>query len=1415
MKKITKLLLVITFLLTIGYLYKSAMPIEAKKDAPLSIQIKPEVLTLRNQATVERTQVGTNVQSAEEINSFTGETVMVSTMDEFKEAVSRSEVSIISVQENLVGSSASMITINRSLLILGNDYTLNFNGLYFQLGEVAEPSVFRMKNAMIAKSGTTPLVNASAEASGNWTFELEDIQEVDANTMQLAALPQGVVHFTGGNSSFIRSQSTRTFIEAKEIIASNHAEVVISRGNTAVFFSSAAVSSPKVTIEDGASVSITTAAPTAGVWATANTIDLRGDNPELLIQTAASLMVSTIGTTASPTNTNGNTIALVGANPKVSVFSGGNVTISSTAAKRGIFLSGEEPKIQVDDGKISTSSATREAIFLSGNQPSVMMELGELNVVSTTGKGINLSGDQPSIVIELGELNVTATTGEGIYLSGKEPKIIAQDSKGIVESTSGQRVNLQGDNSQVLLTNSVFNMNAAVTGGRTFLMNGTAPEMRLNNSDIVMTGMTGIDLLGTDASLLLENKSKIDINTGGSVINGDDISIGNRTSNPTLKLSGGSEISINNPGRFTMNSGRAIYVNGEGSQVDISGESTIDITAEDKDGILFWGDNVDMSIVDSEVIVKAALDKSAIGGSLGEKGSTVVKDSKIHVLSGQLWFVAGETIVIDNSEINSPRFLYNALETVIKNHSYLELHHDGTRSGSGYQVTHPIEAEILQGVMGSSRLEAIEVTIQTNAIVDIQRTDYNTSTQSGGLRNRTGTIVTVESGGKLSIYTEKQGTTTHRVDAVRFVGDNGNLRSGFIVRDMGSEVRVHAKDGAAITNVLDFTKFDVDLEVSNYGYFEARGNTDSNLAIFDIGAANIIFDNPLFLDFRNDRQGGGRVFSTTANSQLTGINSDLALWEGGSDLDGDPYLNFRNLDYQFSGVNLRTLVSTSNEEELNTSTIGATGLQEYARISSNNGRWAIADELRVPTNADKHIYGRVSVPVGLEATRPAWTDEAEVIVEVERKNGSLEEYTATTVGHTKDEVGLSVYGEEPRGGLFDIELDEFLEAGDKVRIKEVKLVSGELTPGMENLILTDTVEVFPIVPPKPAEFSSKMIGKTAAGIQGHSENKEVEVTAAHNGQAFDTSGVTVDDDGNFTIDLTALTLEEDDIIQVFLRDNEGLAGNAGVIAPPATNNERGNINPAESFDFHDTAFEPAATLMVTRASVLTAVFVNEENQVMPGYTLTIGEGQAIDTALNVGDVIDLTGSEFQAVQDQLTALETAGYEISVRPENETNFSITETAQTVTYKVTGQLFLKSAPSTVDFGSITYNAKVQRVDNPGTDGDLVVTDTRANQAAGWTLYAALTTNMKNDKTGSIMNEALWYVDSAGEELSLTLDSGSQPIYTNASGGTFDVTGTWGGTSAEPGLKLVADPTKTTVSSTGNYSGVVTWTIMAGQP
>ncbi|MES5415802.1 WxL domain-containing protein, partial [Enterococcus mundtii] len=175
----------------------------------------------------------------------------------------------------------------------------------------------------------------------------------------------------------------------------------------------------------------------------------------------------------------------------------------------------------------------------------------------------------------------------------------------------------------------------------------------------------------------------------------------------------------------------------------------------------------------------------------------------------------------------------------------------------------------------------------------------------------------------------------------------------------------------------------------------------------------------------------------------------------------------------------------------------------------------------------------------------------------------------------------SIYGEADREGIFEVKLPELLNEGDRISVLSAFRGVGEVgVPSLPDDIKIDSVVVFPIIPPKPAEFPLNTIGKTATHVQGYVENKEVEITATHNGQIFDTSDVTVDNEGNFILDLSDLTLKEDDEIQVFLRDAEGSAEAAGVINPPETNNARGNINPAADLTFHDVTFEPATTLII-------------------------------------------------------------------------------------------------------------------------------------------------------------------------------------------------------------------------------------------
>lgn len=326
---------------------------------------------------------------------------------------------------------------------------------------------------------------------------------------------------------------------------------------------------------------------------------------------------------------------------------------------------------------------------------------------------------------------------------------------------------------------------------------------------------------------------------------------------------------------------------------------------------------------------------------------------------------------------------------------------------------------------------------------------------------------------------------------------------------------------------------------------------------------------------------------------------------------------------------------------------------------------------------------------------------------------------------------------------------------------------------------------------------------TDQSIQGYSEALDVEITATHEGQAIDTSDVSLDDSGNFEVSLNGLSMSEGDEIQVFLRDKVGSAEGAGVINPPSTNNEIGNINPSADLEFHDTTFAKAATLTVNEVkdAVLIVEFVNEVDQLLPGYTITI-DGL-------IGDEIDLTKDE--QVVKQLEDLVNAGYEISERPMNETAVVLNETEVTVRYKLQGVLSLASAPSALDFGSLTYNATTKRVEDPSIDQPLIVTDTRANTEDGWMLTASLSTPMMNGDGQELIN-ALRYVYNGHETI---LDTNAQTVFLNTEGaaGSLDISNSWGNQTGTDGVKLQIGSADTI--HTGNYVGVITWKVMAGQP
>ncbi|TPR56935.1 WxL domain-containing protein [Enterococcus sp. OL5] len=738
-------------------------------------------------------------------------------------------------------------------------------------------------------------------------------------------------------------------------------------------------------------------------------------------------------------------------------------------------------------------------------------------------------------------------------------------------------------------------MNAST--GRGVYLQGKTPQVKLDNSQLLVTdtGATqGMILEGTDALLSLSNKSELSIIGAGTGAL-ENIQIGNNNARPELSVTGESKVSVtttSGTGAASDTENNAIHLRGvDPKAIFNDAELNIEILSGSRRGLYLNGINSDLRILDSKIDIETLRNTGL--RTLGNNGNNLISNSQIDLLSGtsvSIGFTGDlmKTSISNNSKINSDQAMYFAgQEVIFDNNSEIDITNTVATS-----FTTISDHRSRFGVLTFERRGSTKGQFTINhSRLSIDKRDRQMVRGALNILGGDNELL-VENGGSLNIVNEGNGipndSTANNANAgvgFRNYESDPTLISNndFIVRDPGSRIDIQANYGAAVTMSTTGAVFDGSVTVENQGYFVATGNTAGNSSGVFVGRlVHVTFDNPLFLDFTNYRTGGGQVFGVSnANSTFTGINSDLSLWENNSDLLGDPFSNFRKLDYSFRGINYNTLVSSSDPDQLNTDTLGTTGLLPYTRISSNNGRWAIADELRVPTNADKKIHGRVSLPVGLDDSRPAWDDEAIVTVEVESPSGeTTQEYTAKTVGDTNEAPGISIYGEEPRGGLFEIDLDEPLEAGSKVRISKVELTSGELTDGFEHQILTETVEVFPIIPPTPAQFSSSTISQDSTTIQGITDNLDAEVTATHNGEPLNTESVSVDADGRFSLDLSEVSLEIDDEIQVFLRDAEGSAVAAGVVNPPETNNTRGNINPSTELIFHDVTFESATILTV-------------------------------------------------------------------------------------------------------------------------------------------------------------------------------------------------------------------------------------------
>lgn len=173
---------------------------------------------------------------------------------------------------------------------------------------------------------------------------------------------------------------------------------------------------------------------------------------------------------------------------------------------------------------------------------------------------------------------------------------------------------------------------------------------------------------------------------------------------------------------------------------------------------------------------------------------------------------------------------------------------------------------------------------------------------------------------------------------------------------------------------------------------------------------------------------------------------------------------------------------------------------------------------------------------------------------------------------------------------------------------------------------------------------------------------------------------------------------------------------------------------------------------------------------------------------------------------EATASMTANFQV-----NGESREISRESNTARTTIAGGLTLASAPSKIDFGSVTYEAKDMTIENPKIEERLVVSDTRSDNTDGWTLSASLEIPLSTQAGEELPGEVIY--KTGKKETKLT--KASQQIVINQGDGSAitDITDSWNPDKANDGVKLKFKSTD--ALDLGTYTGKIRWTLMAGQP
>jgi len=478
--------------------------------------------------------------------------------------------------------------------------------------------------------------------------------------------------------------------------------------------------------------------------------------------------------------------------------------------------------------------------------------------------------------------------------------------------------------------------------------------------------------------------------------------------------------------------------------------------------------------------------------------------------------------------------------------------------------------------------------------------------------------------------------------------------------------------------------------------FLAEGNVNSTSnAVISAGARFTFETNaPQYYNFQqNNERTGAMVFDTTgAAGRYYSVDTDIAVWGNGlpratgaantsfasfNPVGGDPYRTWTLADFELSGANFPTLVSSA-DPTFNTdpaTSFGSRGMVPYHRVSGNNAPPVIRT-MTQPTNADLYVRGTGTVAEGLDFYgRAVWTDEV----------WSRWEITSP--------LGVTSMSGQGQSSSVNMENLYTVETGAQTMNGTVRYSNGQLlvTDTTYELvsawrgpfddpsnpkkhesdpakhILTSPVTVIDVMPPVPATITSPseiLIGgqNTVTGTwltapqQAAAEPNNPDPAVAIS--AVDASGVTVatgtlNSDGTWVVDLpTTVTdsLSSGDRIYFVLED--GL----------------GNANPLVDTPIHDTTKLAAPFLAATLAKILAEDFTITANNADNVMNASNRDAQLIALAQAMGRMTDadsLSPGNVEVVSVGIPTPATPGdYPVTFQVMGKPEYSITITAHVI-------------------------------------------------------------------------------------------------------------------------------------------------------